>query len=73
MEEARRGPSTETRRVSLINIKIYIKVISLKMDILRVTMGLYLLAESVCASVTRVLGLIPHIPLYSMIYRPPVC
>ena len=43
------------------------------MEILIVTMGFTLLTTSGCDSVTRVVGLILHIPLDSMIHGPPVC
>ena len=73
MEEARNGPSAVIRRVRIIHTKSNSKGIISKMEILRVTMGFNLLTASVCASVTRVVGLIPHIPLASMIHGPPVC
>ena len=72
MEEARLGPSAVTRRFGIINTKSNSKTIRSKMEILRVTMGFTLLTASGCASVTRFLGLIPHIPLASMIYGPPL-
>ena len=72
MEEARRGTSTVTRRVGIIKPKINSKVINMQMDILRVTMGFTLLIASGCVSVTRVAGLIPHIPLDYIIHGPPV-
>ena len=43
------------------------------MDILRVTVGFTLLVESECAYVTKVLVLILHIPMDSIIHVPPVC
>ena len=43
-----------------------------KMEILRLTMGFNLLTKSGCASIKNVVGLIPHIPLSSMIHGPPV-
>ena len=72
MEEARHGSRAVTRRFGLINTKSNIKVIRREMEILRVTMGFNLLVEIGCAYITRVVGLIPHIPLSSMIHGPPV-
>ena len=72
MEEARRGPSAVTRRVGLIKTKRNRKAIIRKGEIRRVTMGFTLLTSSGCASVTRVVFLIPHITLYYMIYGTPV-
>ena len=73
MEDARRGKITLTRIVMLINLRSNRKAIKRKIDIVRVTMGFNLLMESECASITNVVGLIPHIPLTSMIHVPPMC
>ena len=72
MEEERRGTSSVTRRFGLINPKRNRKAIRRQMELLRVTMGFILLKASGCASVTRVVGLIPHIPQTFMIHGPPV-
>ena len=63
-------PSTVTRRVGLINIRSNSKSIIRKMVIyiLRSKMGFNLLTESVCASVTRIVGLIPYTTLASVIH-----
>ena len=63
-----------TRRVILINPIGKSKVIrrQMEMKILRVTIGFIFLTASGCASVTRVVGIIPHTPLASMIHGTPL-
>ena len=61
------------KKVGLIKTKRRKKINKKEMEILRVTTGFTLLTASECASVTRVVGLIPHIPLASMIHETPVC
>ena len=73
MEDATRGPSAVTIRVRIINTKINSKSIRSQKEIIRVTIVFTLLTEIECASVTRVVYLIPHKPLASMINGPPVC
>ena len=73
MEEARRGPIVVTRRVRIRNTKSNSKSIRKQMEILRVTMGFNLLTEIGFASVTRVVGFIPHTPLAYIIHGPLVC
>ena len=74
MKEARRGPSTVTRRVVLINHRSNTKEIrrQMEMEILGETMGFTFLTEIGCAYVTRFVGSIPHMPLDFMIHGPPV-
>ena len=63
-------PSSVTRRVGLINNISNRKLIRRKMEIeiLRETMGFTILTTSGCAYLTRVLNLISHTPLASMIH-----
>ena len=70
VEEARLEKIAVTRRVGLINLRSNSKSIRSKMEmyIIRATMGFTLLTESACASVTRVVGLIPHTSMASMIH-----
>ena len=73
MEEARRGTIAVTRSIGLINPKRNSEAISRQIDILRVTIGFTLLTASGCASIIRVLGLIPHIQVAAIISGLPVC
>ena len=75
MEKARRGSSTVTRRVGLINHRSKIKAVrrQMEIEILRSTIGFALLTASVRDSIQRVVGLITYTPPYSMIHGPPVC
>ena len=72
VKDSRSGPISLTRRFRIINPKINSKAIRRQMEIyiLRVTMGFTLLKKSWCASIARVVGLIPHTPLASMIHGP---
>ena len=74
VEEARRGPSALKIRVILIETISNSKAIGRKMEmeILRKIMGFTLLTTSGCAYVARVVGLIPHTQMSTMIHGLPV-
>ena len=74
MGEERPGPSALIIRSVLIKPRGNGKSIrrKMEMEILRKIMGFTLLTTSGCAYVARVVGLIPHTPLDSMIHGPPV-
>ena len=68
MEEARHSPSAVTIRAGLINPKRNSEALRRQTKIPRLTMAFTLLKASGCASIIRVLGLIPHTPLDFMMF-----
>ena len=73
MEEARHSPSAVTIRAGLINPKRNSEALRRQTKIPRLTMAFTLLKASGCASIIRVLGLIPHIQVAAIISGLPVC
>ena len=74
VKDSRSGPISLTRRFRIINPKINSKAIRRQMEIkiLRATMMFTFLTEILCDSVTRVVGLIPHTSMASIIHGTPV-